>query len=419
MSATGTNSRDPYAAFRHANYRYYISGNFLSVAGQQMLRVAVGYEIYRRTHSFWALGFIGLAIWLPIFFLMLPGGMMADRYNRKKIALLSQGLFIFCSLGLALMPMLTGSIHWIYFFLCLSGVARAFGDPAKQSLLPQLVREEHFTNAVTWGSNVFQIASMIGPALGGILYAVWSYSGVCILVAGLETAFFLFILAIRESPGLYKRESVSLSSLFNGLKFVRSNQMILATITLDLFAVILGGAVALLPAYSSDILKCGPVGLGWLQAAPFIGAFLMSIILAHRPPMRKAGRTLLLAVAGFGAATIVFGLSRSFWLSLLMMFLTGALDCVSVVVRHTLVQILTPDAMRGRVTAVSYIFIHSSNELGGFESGAVAAFLGPVASVVLGGAGCVLVVLAAAKVWPELARFGSLEKTGNKADQKT
>ena len=224
----------------------------------------------------------------------------------------------------------------------------------------------------------------------------------------LELAFFANVLAIRQGRTPSKHEPLNLESLLTGLRFVRKNQLILATITMDLFVVLLGGAVAMLPAFTDDILHCGSVGLGWLQAAPSLGAFGTSMLLAHLGPMRKAGRTLLWAVAGFGAATIVFGLSRWYWLSFLMMFATGALDLISVIVRGTLVQVLTPDSMRGRVNAVSHIFINSSNELGGFESGATAALLGLVPSVVFGGVGSILVVLGVMALWPQVAKLGSL-----------
>ncbi len=407
-------THDPYAAFRHANYRLYATGNFITVAGQQMLRVAVGFEVYRQTHSVWNLGLIGLAIWLPILLFMLPGGLAADRYSRKTIVLACQLMYACCSLGLALAASLSAPLWALYAILFMTGLTRAFSDPARQSLLPQLVPLPIFTNAVTWGSSIFQVASMVGSALGGFLISTMGYTRVCFLDSFFELVFFGFVLALNTLPRVFKREAVSLKSLLSGFKFVRDNRLILATISMDLFVVILGGATALLPAFSTDILACGAIGYGFLQAAPLVGAFLMAFLLAQRPPMKKAGLSLLWAVAGFGGATIIFGISKWYWLSFLMLFLTGALDNISVIVRSTLVQVLTPDAMRGRVTAVSYIFIHSSNELGGFESGATAALLGPVGSVVLGGVGSILVVLAVMRIWPEVGRFGSLEKAGRR-----
>ncbi len=399
---------DPYAAFRQSNYRIYTLGNFLSVIGQQMLRVAVSFEVWRQTHSMLDLGFIGLSIWLPIFFFMLPGGAVADRYNRKAIVLICNFLYAACALGLGLALLVSMPIHLIYGLLFLSGLTRAFSDPAKQSLLPQLVPKKDFSNALTWNSSIFQTASVAGPALGGMLYAAIGYSNVCWLDFLLELTFFGFVLAVRQSPVRFKRESVSFQSLITGLKFVWQKQLILATITMDLFAVILGGAVALLPAYATEILHCGSIGMGWLQAATPLGAFIISFFTAHRP-MKKAGRTLLWAVTGFGVATLIFGLSHWFWLSFLAMFLIGAFDNISVIVRSTLVQVLTPDSMRGRVTAVSYIFIHSSNELGGFESGFTANIFGLVPSVVFGGIGSILVVLGVLFLWPQVAQLGSLK----------
>jgi len=405
---------DPYAAFRHANYRYYTFGNFLSVIGQQMLRLAVGWKIYQQTHSMFALGLVGLFIWIPIFFFMIPGGAVADRFNRKTIVLFCNLLYALSAVGLALAPLLPYSIPLMYSLLFITGFNRAFCDPARQALLPQLVPQKDFTNAITWNSSIFQVASVVGPALGGLVYALIGYSRVCGLDVLLELAFFAAVLAIRQERPVFKREPLNLDSLLTGLRFVRKNHLILATITMDLFVVLLGGAVAMLPAFAEDVLHCGSVGLGWLQAAPPLGAFVTSMLLAHHGPMKKAGRTLLWAVAGFGAATIVFGLSHWFWLSFLMMVVTGALDLISVIVRSTLVQVLTPDSMRGRVNAVSYIFIHSSNELGGFESGATAALFGLIPSVIFGGVGSILVVLGVTVLWPQVAKLGSLQSPTKK-----
>jgi MFS family permease len=401
-------ARDSYAAFRYPNFRFYTLGMFFAEIAEQMTRVAVGYEIFHRTHSTLALGFIGFSIWLPIFLFMMPGGAVADRFNRKTIVLCCTLLYSLFAVGLAWAPWVSNPLWMMYGLLFLTGLNRAFNDPARRSLLPQLVPRKHFTNAITWSSNLFQMGSVVGPALGGMLYAAMGYSNVCYLVSVLELVLFVNVLAIRQSPIRFKGEPVSLESLRAGLRFVRKTKLILATITMDLFVVLFGGAVAMLPAFAEDVLHCGPAGLGWLQAAPALGAFLVSLLITHLPPMKKAGRTLLWAVAGFGVATIVFGLSRVFWLSFLMMLVTGALDLVSVIVRSTLVQVLTPDAMRGRVNAVSYIFIHSSNELGGFESGAAAALVGLVPSVVLGGLGSILVVLAVTRIWPQVAQLGSL-----------
>jgi MFS family permease len=411
-AAQPTPSHDPYAALRHPNYRAYAAGNFIAVTGQQMLSVTVQWEIYERTRSTLDLGLIGLVSWIPIFLFILPAGSLADRFNRKRIVLSTQLLFAACSLSLALNSKWLGSIPLMYALLFMTGVSRALSDPAKQSLLPQLLPEKDFPNAMTWSSTVFQTATMVGPALGGFLIAFLGYPAVYGLDALCGLVFFGFVAVLRYRPGPRRpsREGAGWGPLAAGLKFVWNTKIILATISMDLFVVILGGATALLPAFSKDVLHAGPLGLGWLRAAPAIGAFLMAGTLAHLPPMKRAGRALLWAVAGFGAATILFGLSRWFWLSFLMMFLTGALDNVSVIVRSTLVQVLTPDSMRGRVSAVSYIFIHSSNELGGFESGLTASLFGLVPSVVAGGVGSILVVLGVLAVWPQVARLGSLRE---------
>jgi MFS family permease len=401
---------DPYAALRHPNYRAYVIGNFIAVFGQQMLAVAIQWEIYAITNSTLALGLIGLVSWLPIFLFILPAGSLADRYNRKNIVLLSQLLFAACSFGLALTSHFHPTVWIMYVLLFFTGLSRALSDPAKQALLPQLVPEKDFPNAMTWSSTVFQTASMVGPALGGFLIALWGYPMIYLMDTLCALSFFYFIWTLKytHDDSLINNKKVSIESLSAGLKFVWNTKIILATITMDLLVVILGGAVALLPAFAKDVLHSGPMALGFLRAAPAIGAFLMATLSAHLPPMKKSGVVLLWAVTGFGLATIVFGLSHWFWLSLLMMFLTGAFDNISVIVRSTLVQVLTPDAMRGRVTAVSYIFIHSSNELGGFESGATAALFGLVPSVVFGGIGSILVVLAVYFIWPQIAQLGSL-----------
>ncbi len=400
---------DPYAAFRFSNYRYYTLGNFLSVLGQQMLRVAVNLEVYRQTHSLMASGLIGLFIWIPIFLFMLPGGMVADRFNRKVLVLACNLLFALCAFGLSMAVHFSQPVTILFAFLFLVGVARAFSDPPKNALLPELVPMEHFSNAITWNSNIFQFASVAGPALGGFLYSWMGFSTVCWIDVLIEVVFFILILTVKQSPTSYKREPISLNSLLQGLRFVRDTKLILATITMDLFAVILGGATALFPAFDDKVLHCGPTGVGFLQTAIAAGAFITSFLVAHIP-MKRAGVSLLWAVAGFGIVTLLFGLSHWYWFSLLMMFLAGAFDNISVIVRHTLVQTLTPNSMRGRITSVSYIFIHSSNELGGFESGAVAAWLGLVPSVVVGGVGSILVVLAVMVIWPQVAKLKSLQK---------
>jgi MFS family permease len=305
----------------------------------------------------------------------------------------------------------------VYLFLFLAGVSRAFNAPARWSLLPEVVPPALLTNAVTWNSSAWQIASVAGPALGGgVIWASGQRAAATYLLTALCCAVCAGLIAtIRPRPRPHPARGVSLASLLAGIRFVWTTKVILATITLDLFAVLLGGATALLPVYASDILHVGAAGLGWLRAAPSLGALVMALVLAHRPPLRRAGLTLLWAVAGFGAATVVFGLSRNLILSFAALALVGALDNISVVVRGTLIQVLTPNAMRGRVTAVTTIFIVSSNELGEFESGVTAHYFGPVASVVAGGVGTILVVVAVRFIWPEVGRLGSLHRPGEAA----
>jgi MFS family permease len=314
------------------------------------------------------------------------------------------------SVSLALISRSEAQVNWIYLCLFISGAARTFLWPASSAFLPQLVPRAHFSKAVTWSSGSFQLSSVAGPAAGGALIALTHHATIVYVVNA--TASFLCLLLVslvRRHKRTGPREPMTLTNLVTGFKFVFASRIILATITLDLFAVLLGGATALLPVYSKDILHAGPAGLGLLQAALPMGSVLCALILAHRPPLQKAGRTLLWAVAVFGLATIVFGLSRSFWLSLATLFLCGFVDNISVVVRHTLVQLLTPDEKRGRVSAVNSLFIGTSNELGSVESCFVADWLGPVFSVVSGGIGTLLVVTAVALIWPEIRKFGRLD----------
>jgi MFS family permease len=399
---------DPYAALRLPDYRRLLLGNMLASIATQTQAVAVGWELYQGTDSPAALGFVGLVQFLPVLLLTLPAGHAADRYSRKGIVIAAQVLVALACLGLAVRSQLDGPIRLIYLGVLLVGVGQAFNSPARWSLIPLVVPDELLTAAVTWNSSGWQVASVVGPALGGLvvgelgLPAAYVVAGLCALGAA------TLLVPLRPRPAVRHTGGVTLDSVLAGLRFVRRNELMLAAITLDLFAVLLGGATALLPIFARDILHVGPVGFGWLRAAPSLGALLMAIVMAHRPPLRRAGPTLLAAVAGFGVATIVFGLSESAALSFIMLAITGALDNISVVVRGTLVQVLTPDTMRGRVSAVNALFIGSSNELGAFESGITAQWFGPVLSVVGGGVGTLLVVLIVAIQWPVVLRLDSL-----------
>jgi MFS family permease len=437
---------DPYAAFRSRAYAFFTSGNLLSIIGRQMLAVAVEWEIYARTHSATALGLVGLVFAIPIVGLSLPAGDLADRISRKQIILVSQIFSAVMSALLALvswqhlaipqLPVLracnhglsaiastferhqTGfhfddaSVPIIYLLLFVGAVARTFGWAARSSFFPTLVPRDAFSNAVTWNNSVFQIGSVVGPAISGFFVAHIGFPVVYMVDAVTAFSFFLLVLPIPRAKQARRRaEQSRWHSLAAGLRFVFSRKVILATITLDLFAVLLGGATALLPIFADQILHCGPVGLGWLRAAPAIGAFAMALMVAYLPPMRQAGKILLWCVTGFGIATVVFGLSTALWLSLAMLFFIGALDSVSVIIRGSIVQLVTPDEMRGRVSAVNNIFIGTSNEFGALESGLTAALFGPVISVVAGGIGTVLVVFTAALRWPEIRKIGALDRT--------
>ncbi len=404
-------AHDPYAALRGRDYRCLLAGGVLASIGSEMVAVAIGWELVERTGSAAMLGWAGLAQFLPVLLLALPAGQIADRHSRKRIFQLAQTTMALTSVGLALLSHLEGPIGLIFACLILAGCARAFSMPARSSLVPQVVPIELLSNAVAWNSSGFQVANVTGPALGGAVLAVLDRAaGVYWLAAACSLACVVLVMPIQPRGSDRPRGNRSLASLLAGIQFVFRTELLLAAITLDLFAVLLGGATALLPIFAKTILEIGPVGYGFLRASPAIGAVLIALVLAHRPPLRRPGLALVLSVAGFGAATVGFGLSRDPVLSFLFLGLTGALDNISVVVRGTLMQVLTPDEMRGRVAAVNSVFISSSNELGAFESGMTAEWFGPVASVVGGGIGTGLVVLLVALRWPRLTRIGPLHE---------
>ena len=381
-----------------------------------MLSFAISWELWLRTHDPFSLGLVGLVQVVPVILLSLPGGHLADQYNRKRIVFIMQTLLALCSLGLAYLSFTQGPILWIYACLLGIGIARAFYDPAASTLLPQTVPPSLFTSAATWSSSAWQFAAIFGPAVAGVIAAV--VGSVTIIYVFDAFAAFVFIALISLIQGrelALARKSATLESLAEGWRFIRDTRVILAAITLDMFAVLFGGAVALLPVYATDILKVGAVGLGWMRAAPSIGAILMAFLLAHLPPMKQAGKTLLWAVAGFGLATIAFGVSRWFWFSVLMLGLLGALDNISVVIRHTLMLTRVPDEMRGRASAVNSIFIGTSNEMGAFESGSVAKLFGTIPSVVIGGIGTIVVVLAVAWFFPEMRNMTTLDAPAEEA----
>lgn len=401
---------DPYAALRFRDFRLLLVGRFVTSLGDQMVSFAVGWELWLRTHDELALGLVGLVQVIPIIVFSLPAGHIADHYNRKRIVMITQTLLMMCVLSLALLSFLEGPLPLIYLCLFGIGMARAFNGPATSTLLPQTVPPHIFTSAATWSSSAWQLASIIGPALAGLFVALFHrVTLLYVLDAFASTTFLVLVLMIKGRQLALSRKAATFESLAEGMRFIRDTKVILSAITLDMFAVLFGGAVALMPVYATDILKVGPEGLGIMRAAPSIGALFMAVSLAHLPPFQHAGRTLLLAVAGFGLATIIFGLSTSFWLSVLMLLMLGALDNISVVIRSTLLLTYTPDEMRGRTSSVNSIFISASNELGGFESGLAASILGPVIAVVGGGIGTILVVLAIMKKWPEMRALKTLD----------
>jgi MFS family permease len=402
-------------AFTHPNFVSYTLARFFIVVALEMQSVAVGWQVYEITKRPLDLGYVGLAQFLPGFALFLFAGHAADLYDRRKLLMWCYGGFALCSaLLLAISWRAPQSAHSIYFVLVLLGIFRCFNWPASRALLPQLVPEEHFSNAVAWTASTFQIATIAGPAIGGIAYALFrgpeGVYAIAVAVSILSTILTLRIHPRTASPekDLAEKEPVSLRTVLAGFRFIWEKKLILGSISLDMFAVLLGGAVALLPVYARTILHTGPWGLGLLRSAPGVGAALMAIVVAHRPIRRRAGLTMLLSVAAFGVLTIVFGGSHSLIVSLVALFLLGASDMVSVIIRATLIQVATPDEMRGRVNAVDMLFIGVSNELGEFESGLTAQWFGTVPAVVLGGVGTLLVIATWAWLFPELREADQL-----------
>jgi MFS family permease len=413
MSSQNLERHDPYAALRYRDFRLLLTGRFLTAFGNEMLSFAIGWELWLRTHEAFALGMVGLVQVIPVMLLSLPAGHIADQYNRKRIVLISELFLAVCVLGLGWLSYTEGPLVLIYALLLGIGIARALNDPASSTLLPETVPPHLFSNAATWSTSTWHIASIAGPALAGLLIGFLNSVTFIYVFDALAAIIFCILLVMIKGRHLALAEkSPTWKSLTEGFRFMRNTKVILAAITLDMFAVLFGGAVALLPIYATDILQVGAQGLGILRAAPSVGALLMAFLLAHLPPMQNAGKTLLLAVTGFGLATIVFGLSTSFILSVVMLVLLGAMDNISVVIRGTLLLTQTPDAMRGRISAVNSIFIGISNELGSFESGVAASLFGPILAVVAGGIGTILVVLIVARVWPEMGRLKRLTPEG-------
>lgn len=389
-----------------------MTARFLAIVSSEMISVAVGWQIYALTHRPLDLGLVGLAQFAPGVLLFLVSGHTADRHPRQSILRVCYAAFAVCAALLLALTLRGISSAWpIYAVLLANGAVRSFNGAAGQSFLPQLVKPEHFPNAVTWSSSFFQTATILGPMVGGLIYGFAGSPApvyACATVAYLIAVLLLAAMRVAVPPRKSLEEPVGM--ILNGLRYIWRNKLILGCMSLDLFAVLLGGAVALLPVYADEILHTGPYGLGVLRAAPGVGAVLVAIVLAHYPLRRRAGLSMLYCVGGFGVFTVVFGLSHSMALSLIALMLTGAFDMVSVIVRSTLVQLTTPDEMRGRVSAVNMLFIGASNEVGQFESGITAQWFGAIPAVILGGVGTIAVVLAWNWLFPALGRVDELTK---------
>jgi MFS family permease len=406
---------DPYAALRVLNFRWFVASLMAMTIATQIQAVVVAWQIYDLTHDPFSLGLIGLAEAVPFIGVALFAGHIADRASRIRISLIALAALFVCSaalLGFTLVPgIITVHRVWpIYVVIFLSGIARSFLQPARSALGAELVPRELYPNAVTWRSSSWQFATVVGPAVGGLVYGFGSASAAYALDVVIMGISVLALAAMRHSPPATKPSGQSfVESLTTGIRFVRRQPIVLGALSLDLFSVLFGGAVALLPVFAAEILHVGPQGLGVLRAAPAVGAVTMSLLLAHLPPLRQAGRTLLYSVALFGVCMIGFGLSRNFLLSIALLGASGMADTVSVVIRSTLLQVLTPGHLLGRVSAVNAIFIGSSNEIGAFESGTAARLIGTVPAVVFGGMATLLVVAITAVKVPSLRQLGRIE----------
>ena len=398
-------------AFTHRSFVLFQAARFLIVAAVEMQAVAVGWQVYEITRRPLDLGLVGLAQFLPGILLFLVSGYASDHFDRRRVLMSCYAGFAVCSsLLLALTLFHVHAVRPIYAVLLLLGVVRSFNGTVGRAILPQLVPEEHFANAVAWNATTFQVSIILGPALGGVLYAVGRgpelvYAMAVVIALGS----LISAQRIQTRVSTRSRVQTTLATVLAGMRFIWREKLILGAISLDLFAVLLGGAVALLPVYAREILQTGPWGLGLLRSAPGVGAAITALLLAHRPLRGRSGPTLLWAVGGFGVCTILFGVSRSLLLSLAALLLAGASDMISVIIRTMLVQLRTPDEMRGRVSAVDMIFIGASNEFGQFESGVTAQWFGAVPAVILGGVGTLVVIAVWAWMFPALRQAGELK----------
>jgi MFS family permease len=415
MAEPGNSSRAGRVAFTYPDFAFYQLARFLIVAALEMQSVAVGWQVFEITKRPLDLGLVGLAQFLPGVLLFLASGHATDRFDRRNLLVICYGGFALCSCLLLYAALRgTGKVYPIYAVVVLIGIVRSFNGPASRALLPQIIPQEHFQNAVAWNSSVLQGAVILGPSFGGFIYALNKGPSAVFAIAFLTALCAIFCtLKIKSQTKARPREEFSMKTVLAGLHYIREHKIVLGSISLDLFAVLLGGAVALLPVYAREILRTGPWGLGLLRSAPAIGATSMALLLAHRPLSSRVGATMLWCVAGFGFFTVLFGISHSLPLSMLALLFVGATDMVSVVIRGTLVQLATPDQMRGRVNAVEMIFIGASNELGQFESGVTAQWFGAVPAVVMGGIGTLIVTGLCAWSFPELRRVDRITNLKN------
>ncbi len=407
-------------SFAYRDFRRYQLARVAVILGAEAQSVAVAWQVYSITHRPLDLGYTGLALFLPGLLFLLPAGHVADRFDRRQIILLCYGLQIFCTVALLALTRLSAPrVLAIYAVLFLVGTARAFSGPASSALIPHLVPEQHFVNAITWGGAIFQFANTLGPALGGLLFTLplthWipdtrleGAGIVYIFTLGTLGWFLVLIGSLSVRPGRMEHRATSLKVILAGFRYVLNMPMLLGSFSLDLFVVLLGGAVALMPIFAQDILHTGPRGLGMLRAAPAVGALCTSLVMARFPFRRKAGIRLFVCVAIFGAGTVVFGISRSLWISLIALAFCGAADMISVIIRGSLLQLGTPPEMRGRVSAVNSLFVGASNELGEFESGLTAQWWGAVRATVYGGVGSLMVAGLWSVLFPALREADEL-----------
>jgi MFS family permease len=412
-------------SFAFRDFRRYQLARVAVIIGAEAQSVAVAWQVYAMTHRALDLGYTGLALFFPALLFLLPAGHVADRFDRRRIILVCYSLQVLCTIGLLALTL--GGVHRVFPIYCVlfvMGMGRAFSGPASSALIPHLVPENHFVNAITWGGAIFQFANVAGPAIGGLLFTLplvhllprhptvthdLAGAGLVYIFTLITLLWFIVLVSsLHVRLGRMEHRAASLKVVFAGFQYVRRMPILLGAFSLDLFVVLLGGAVALMPIFAQEILHTGPRGLGLLRAAPAVGAMSTSLILARFPLKRHAGRRLFIAVAIFGAVTIVFGLSRSLWLSLVALAISGAADMNSVIIRGSLLQLATPPEMRGRVSAVNSLFLGASNELGEFESGLTAHWWGAVRATVYGGIGALIVSGLWAVLFPGLRRVDEL-----------